>query len=1054
MLKRVILILLSMSMLIFASTSQNTQKNNFSREDAVVAIYMATLNRAPDPAGLYYWVNISTLPIEGIAKSFFDQVETQEKYPDLENQYDEFIDNSYQSLFNRKAEPGGKNYWLAELQSKRVSPDQFVLALMNGAKGDDIDALRNRIIVSLIFAHSGEIDLEKARKVLLGVGPNPESIHNGLRAAGLEEGPLSGNSQTDNNTTGDNNTTTLTLVAKDKNVTTHKNQPISIPFDLNVSSDSNLTYKVVTYPNHGSISVEESAFKYTPSLNYVGNDVFSYEIKDEETNTTSNTAIVSIKITNAVPVAKDMNLTTNKNKSKKLKLEATDDDDENLTYKIVSYPSHGSLSGDAPNLTYTPSLNYAGSDSFTFKANDGTVDSNTATVSIKVLNKAPIAKDMNVTAHENKTSIIVLEASDPDNDSLTYSIISQPSHGSISINDRNVTYTPDSDYFGSDSFKFKVNDGTVDSNTATVYIDVLKKAPIAYDQNVTVRKNKSVDITLTTDEDNESLTYTVSNPSHGTLSGTAPNLRYTPNVGYAGDDSFIFKVNDGTNDSNEATISIKVLNTVPVAYDQNVTVEEGRSASITLNGKDEDGDNLSYEIVNNPIYGQLSIAGKNVTYTPNRGYIGSDNFTFRVNDGDDDSNIATVDINVTERAIKIRVKTDNNGLSNSNQFTIVTDSSNYSYDYSIDCDSDGEIDATNMTGDYTCEYNGRGKYTISITGQFPHLTFVRYDETGITNTVDSNKVISIVDWGSQKWKSFKYTLADCSNAIVEAQDAPNLFDVTDMQGAFYNASKFDSDISDWNVSSVTNMSSMFDGALSFDQDIGNWDVSNVKDMSNMFKNASKFNQDISSWNVSSVTNMSGMFDGASKFNQPIGNWDVSNVKDMSNMFRNAAEFNQNINNWDVSKVTTMSGMFDGASQFNQPIGNWDTSSVTDMSKMFRSASSFNQNIATETWIVNNVTDMSEMFAGATSFNQNISGWGVGKVTNMRGMFAAATSFNQNISGWSVGNVTDMSEMFMYASGFKNHNLRYWDVGSVQDHTNFCRGWGTGNTPPADWSCEE
>ena len=97
-------------------------------------------------------------------------------------------------------------------------------------------------------------------------------------------------------------------------------------------------------------------------------------------------------------------------------------------------------------------------------------------------------------------------------------------------------------------------------------------------------------------------------------------------------------------------------------------------------------------------------------------------------------------------------------------------------------------------------------------------------------------------------------------------------------------SKFDGDISEWNVSNVTNMKFMFANCkyTGKNGDVSDWDVSNVTLMTGMFYN-SKYNGDISNWDVSSVKDMILMFYNSS-FNGDISNWNVSNVKYMSNMF--------------------------------------------------------------------------------------------------------------------------------------------------------------------------
>lgn len=187
------------------------------------------------------------------------------------------------------------------------------------------------------------------------------------------------------------------------------------------------------------------------------------------------------------------------------------------------------------------------------------------------------------------------------------------------------------------------------------------------------------------------------------------------------------------------------------------------------------------------------------------------------------------------------------------------------------------------------------------------------------------------------------------------------------------------------------------------------DLSRVTSMSHMFKSASKFNGDLSDWDVGAVTDMSGLFSGATSFDQDLNTWDVSRVSDMSFMFMNATSFDQDLNTWDVSGVRDMSYMFLGANSFNGDIGNWNVSDVTTMASMFSRATSFKRDLSQ--WDASGVTDMSNMFYGATLFNVDIGDWDVGNVTNMSGMFWGASAFDQDLGGWDVSNVSNMFRMF-------------------------------------------
>ena len=182
--------------------------------------------------------------------------------------------------------------------------------------------------------------------------------------------------------------------------------------------------------------------------------------------------------TSLPPTANDQLVTTNMNTVKSITLIASDPDNDPLTYSIVSQPLHGTIStGNGNTRTYMPATNYVGPDSFTFKANDGTTDSNTATVNINVQNGQPVANSQDITVDKNTQKSITLTASDPDNDPLTFVTIMPPSHGTLSTpgtGGPSRTYAPDSDYVGSDSFTFKVNDGNSDSNIANVNINVVQ----------------------------------------------------------------------------------------------------------------------------------------------------------------------------------------------------------------------------------------------------------------------------------------------------------------------------------------------------------------------------------------------------------------------------------------------------------------------------------------------------------------------------------------------------------------------------------------------------
>lgn len=222
---------------------------------------------------------------------------------------------------------------------------------------------------------------------------------------------------------------------------------------------------------------------FIPDNTQNGDYLFKAVLYDRDPNSGSGLTdykafSLTVNQVNYPPVAEDRLVISSQDSPADITLIANDADNDPLIYTVIDNPAHGTLSGTAPDLTYTPDAGFSGLDSFTFMAHDGTTDSNIATITIRV-NTPPTAESQSVTTVENTAVSITLTAADIDGDSLTYLIVTGPSHGTLSGTAPDLTYTPDVDYTGSDSFTFVANDGTVDSNVATVNITV-NAVTIAY----------------------------------------------------------------------------------------------------------------------------------------------------------------------------------------------------------------------------------------------------------------------------------------------------------------------------------------------------------------------------------------------------------------------------------------------------------------------------------------------------------------------------------------------------------------------------------------------
>ena len=380
------------------------------------------------------------------------------------------------------------------------------------------------------------------------------------------------------------------------------------------------------------------SLSYTPTSGYVGTDSFTFKVTDG--TSTSTAATVSITVNQAVPVANNQSVTTAFATAASVTLVATGP--PTITFAVVTSPANGTLSGTAPNLSYTPGSSFAGADSFTFKANNGG-DSNIATVSITVTAPPlPVPAPQSVTVNYQTATPVTLTGTGLG--TITYAVTVQPAHGTVSGTAPNLTYTPASGYSGADSFAFTAKNPGGTSAPATISVTVLPLPPVAQAQTVNDAFNGVLPITLVA-TGTGTLTYAAATqPGHGVVTVSGAIATYTPNAGYVGADSFTFTANNGSL-SNAAKVSITVLPAPPVAAAQAVTTGFNTAKAVTLAATGTTP--ITYAIVAQPANGAVTLSGTTATYTPTNNFAGNDSFTFSATNAGGLSNIATVSVTVT-----------------------------------------------------------------------------------------------------------------------------------------------------------------------------------------------------------------------------------------------------------------------------------------------------------------------------------------------------------------------------------------------------------------------
>src|SRR5215213_7329745 len=548
--------------------------------------------------------------------------------------------------------------------------------------------------------------------------------------------------------------------------------PLSIDFGALVSdgetSDANVTYNITNSdPAEGSLSGAGSTRNFTPAANFNGTVNIDYTPTDRGdpdkcSATNPPCAATEISVRKTVTVTVDA---VNDAPSFTKGPDQTKDEDagaqsitdwataisagpnesgQQLTFEVTNDNNGlfaaGGQPSVAPNgtLTYTPADDKNGSATVTIKAkdsggtaNDGQDESaeQSFTINVTAVNDAPIARaDTMATDEDTKldfpsSDLVGNDDEGADNESSQTMIVTEVyegTDGTLSLgNDGNITFTPEANFSGDATFRYLVCDNGSPSKCsvqrAAVNVTAVNDSPVADDQSVTTDEDTAKEVTLTaSDVEGDALGYTiVSATQHGTLSGTGANLTYTPEADYNGPDSFTFKANDGTADSEPATVSIAVsaVNDAPVANDDTKSTNQDTPLvfpASQLLGNDnpgpanERGQTLMVTAVDQAFNGQVSLGTNgDITFTPATDFIGQASFEYTVCDNGSPSecSVMIAKVNVTMSPVNDAPMVSNlQGAGAANEGDVKT----YTFDIA-------DVDSSTFTASVDCGGTGKGK---------------------------------------------------------------------------------------------------------------------------------------------------------------------------------------------------------------------------------------------------------------------------------------------------------------------------------------------------------
>jgi parallel beta-helix repeat protein/predicted outer membrane repeat protein len=466
------------------------------------------------------------------------------------------------------------------------------------------------------------------------------------------------------------------------------NEDTAVTIDLlanDIDVDGNLlaaSVAILTEPLHGEVSIDpaDGSITYTPDADYNGSDSLVYSVSDDGSPAPGATSSIAVDITvnaiNDAPRLTNDIVNANEDTAAVINVLGNDTDVDGAllpaSVVVATPPANGTTSVNPATgaITYTPSLNFNGIDSFTYSVTDDGSPlpalTSTATVTIQVapINDAPVAADDSGTLSEDTTLAIAVLANDTDVDGVvvpgSVTVITPPSNGSTSVNPATgaITYTPTADYVGADSFTYRVFDNgfplPAKSAIATVSVDVtaVNDAPRITADTANTNEDTAVLIdVLDNDFDIDGnlvpASVVVSTPSPDGTTSVEPTtgvITFTPDADFNGVATFEYTVTDdgfplpGLSTTTSVTVTVASVNDAPRTQPDTAETDEDTPVEIDVLANDADVDGTLppalLTIVTQPLHGDLTtnLATGAITYVPDDDYNGADSFEYATTD--------------------------------------------------------------------------------------------------------------------------------------------------------------------------------------------------------------------------------------------------------------------------------------------------------------------------------------------------------------------------------------------------------------------------------------
>ncbi|MFM7104140.1 MAG: Ig-like domain-containing protein, partial [Flavobacteriales bacterium] len=412
-----------------------------------------------------------------------------------------------------------------------------------------------------------------------------------------------------------------------------------------------ITYSVFVNSGLGNSVISSQTLTFTPTANINGLTSVILNVCDAANACIQDTVFINIIAVNDAPTVNSDAFTTNEDVILSGNVSFNDSDVETgaLLYSIITAPGSGTLNFNSNgSFTYTPPLNFSGLRTFTYNCCDaqGLCNATSVNISITAVNDAPVINAGVITLNEGGSSIFLAAISDVDNPNsqLSLSLLQSVPGISFTFVANNIVVIPQGNYFGSAIANIQVCDGTLcGSAEFTIIVNPVPDPPSAANSVITIFEDQteSAQIPAPNDPDSDEFIYYGISAS-GEIIVTASGLvTYTCPLNYNGEDTITYAVCDETGLCDTAQVYVVVLpvNDVPFIEDVAAVLNEDEPLNITLTATDIENNNLTWSVIQNPLYGALSLNNNEVTYIPNANYYGLDSAVLRVCDAPGSCNI-------------------------------------------------------------------------------------------------------------------------------------------------------------------------------------------------------------------------------------------------------------------------------------------------------------------------------------------------------------------------------------------------------------------------------